>query len=129
MPTTFAMTLAQRPAPQSPSQWRRCLAILRERKLVMIGVFVTSVAASLAWIMWQTPMYRATACLQFDAEPTGVLDFQDRRSAEFSDEKFASTLNTQVRVIRSWTLCNQTAKALALESDKDFMKGVQPGVD
>ena len=123
------MTLAQRPAPGLPSQWRRCLAIMRERKLVMIGVFVASMAASLAWIMWQTPIYRATACLQFDTESTKVLDFQDRRSGEVSDDKFATTLNTQMRVIRSWTLCNQTAKALALESNKDFMKGVQPDAD
>lgn len=90
------------------------LQMLRRRMLIMILVGVTAGAASLAFLMLQTPRYSATALLTINSRQERVINSEDVVGALPRD---SSSIDSEIELLRSTALMDELAAALGLVRD------------
>ena len=98
--------------------WRHYLLVLVEHKWVALATFLIVMGLTITWTYHQTPLYRATATVQVDADTMKVLNIQDVLSTDTRDEQY---INTQVKILQSRTLCNQVVQNLRLDRNPAFL--------
>ncbi len=98
--------------------WRHYLLVLVEHKWVALATFLIVMGLTIIWTYHQTPLYRATATVQVDADTMKVLNIQDVLSTDTRDEQY---INTQVKILQSRTLCNQVVQNLRLDRNPAFL--------
>jgi len=106
--------------------WGQRLAILWERRWVLLTTFVVVVSLTLVWLFRQTPIYRATALLLAETEAVKVIQLQDVVTTDSRDFQY---INTQVKMLQSRTLAEQAAKTMKLDQDREFLGEAGPDAD
>ena len=101
-----------------PLHWRHYLLVVVEHKWVALATFLIVMGLMIAWTYHQTPLYRATATVQVDADTMKVLNIQDVLSTDTRDEQY---INTQVKILQSRTLCDQVVQNLRLDRNPAFL--------
>jgi len=87
--------------------WR----VLVKHRWLVLGILVATAALSLASTLMTTPMYRATATMQIQAETTQVMQFQGQSFDMYAGNDF---LQTQMELLRSRSLAERVAGKLNL---------------
>src|SRR5664280_77846 len=98
--------------------WRQHLVVLVEHKWLGLAAFLTVILGTVVWTYRQTPIYRATATIQVDADTAKVLNINDVLNSDARDEEY---LNTQMKIVQSRTLCEQVVQALGLDKNPSFL--------
>lgn len=101
-----------------PLHWRHYLLVLVEHKCGALATFLIVLGLIMVWTYHQTPLYRATATVQVDSDTMKVLNIQDVLSTDTRDEQY---INTQVKILRSRTLCEQVVQNLRLDRNSTFL--------
>jgi capsular exopolysaccharide synthesis family protein len=106
--------------------WRQYLIVLIEHKWLALAAFLAVIIGTVVWTYGQTPIYRATATIQVDSDTVKVLNIQDVLSSDTRDEEY---LNTQMKIIRSRTLCEQVVQAQRLDKNPSFLASAGGNAD
>lgn len=96
------------------------LSVLLRWRWLVLSIVVATLLAAAAWASFQTPLYRATATLELNPDPSQVVQTegdQPRDKAQ-ADRDF---LALQIGLIKSRSLAEQVARALNLGRDKAFL--------
>lgn len=90
---------------------------LWRRKLAIFGTIITVMAIVMVVLTHLTPLYSAVTLVEIGQKETNVFDFEAVVSGLSVD---ASSVETQIRVIRSRKLANKTVEKLQLYQDPEF---------
>jgi capsular exopolysaccharide synthesis family protein len=96
---------------------RRFLGILVRRAWLILGILAMGVAGAFAWFLSQTPMYRASATLEFQRQESQVIKQGEVQPVSIADGEYMAT---QMALLRSRALAERVAELLDLPSDAGF---------
>jgi exopolysaccharide transport family protein len=101
----------------------RLLRGLRRRLGVIAGVAAAGTALAMVAVFQITPRYTAEAKLMIDVQQQHVVDFDAVLSGLPAD---ASTIDTQVEIIRSRAIAQSVVRKLRLQDDPEFNPSLRP---
>jgi capsular exopolysaccharide synthesis family protein len=102
----------------------RILRTLWERRWMVLAGTALAVGLAVLWLVrFADPVYTATASLALDAREDTIVDFQSVVSGLPGD---ASTVNTELEVLRSRGLAEKLVTRLDLMSDPEFNAALRP---
>jgi capsular exopolysaccharide synthesis family protein len=96
------------------------LRILSEHRRVIFGAGIIGLALGIAAALLMTPLYRATATLEYNAQATDIVDTAKRSSGGMTRGSSQEALGTQMGLLRSETLARRVAQDLNLAVDPAF---------
>ncbi len=93
---------------------RRIWRVIWTRKWIIVGITLLTAVLSLMFVLRQTPIYRATATLQIEREPTQPSPFQDPYSV-YADQYLY--YQTQYGLIKRRAIAERVAEELDMLPD------------
>ena len=100
---------------------RAILGTIYRNRLVLLACVLACLFASIVYLILATPMFDAEASVQIEEQSTKVFkDNDDSGSSQAFDS--ARFLNTQVDIIKSRSVALETARALNLLGNVDFLR-------
>jgi polysaccharide biosynthesis transport protein len=100
--------------------WR----IIVKRRWIILTVMLLVIVLTAIGTWGATPIYRATIRIQIDPEQANVLPFKEAMDPGSNFAQSQEYLQTQIKVLASYTLANRVIKALYLESNPVFLSEV-----
>jgi capsular exopolysaccharide synthesis family protein len=97
--------------------------VVWQGRWTILAVFVTVVAATVAWTFLQTPLYQATAIVEIQPQARRIMSSGDVSGLGaagygwFAEEKYH---NTQIEIIRSRDVSQRVVRNLALDRHPGF---------
>ena len=106
---------------------RTLIRLLMKRRLVAGAVIAAALVIGIAFIIFSTALYRASATLEISREVTPVVDTGERASPVSIDLEF---YETQYGLLRGTALARDVVRRLNLSKNPNFVpldKGLSPG--
>jgi capsular exopolysaccharide synthesis family protein len=92
---------------------------------LFLAIVVATVLVAAAWASFQTPLYRATATLELNPDPTQVVQTDDKQAPDQAqpDRDF---LALQLGLVKSRSVAERVARGLNLKRDEAFLRHAAP---
>jgi succinoglycan biosynthesis transport protein ExoP len=100
------------------------------RRWLILGFTAVVVTATAGWTFTVAPMYEASTVIQLDPERPRVVSFHDVTPPEepYNERVIDAYYQTQLELIRSWTLLERVVKALTLHQHPAFVGSDSQGL-